>query len=213
MSFMRVAKRAFALLGLLMSAVSQTASPQSVSYRFQAIGSGRWGTSFFQGASVSFDLTADPSAVKSSPFFLCGTFDISYPGIRAVEGITGTLSILGVGSVQIPDMYVWSIGYQQRVGMGSCPTADIFEGAHPTLTDYDLTTSTGLLPLEPWTNVWFQNGNALETSAGKLTFSQVQSLTFEAVAVPEPAEGMLTTVGFAGLFVFARSRRLQRQRH
>jgi hypothetical protein len=173
-----------------------------IEFRFSGTGTGTAGGRSFTNAPFVITAVGDTDNVVEVPTTLGIIYSLDAPAVIDVTGI-GSGQITTFTRVFENDTG-GSNGQTPTVGLSRLPHQsgnDLLNAVDPSVLGYRLRTSFG--PLFESDPQAFQQFNGVESALGLLTFTDVDSFTFQATVVPEPA-GLVLLVGAA---MFLRRRR------
>jgi len=164
-----------------------------ITFSFTGVGSGNLDTTVFTDAAFEVLISADTDDVS---------YDIYGPDTPAIEDLSGTIDISGVGiGTFVNPLYVFDNQKNSAVGFGNLTEYDLIDlfVIGVGLDTYDLTTPFGpITDLDPF----FWQFVDVNLSIGVLTFTSMSYATF--TAIPEPTTVLL--VGLGGLALLRRKR-------
>jgi hypothetical protein len=185
-------------LFMLAGVLAKPAQAQNILYTFSGIGAGDLNGADFGATDFLVRIFADTSNIAEV-----------LPDVFAVQNLTGTIDIPGVGVLSFTEpLFVFNNQDAQTVGFGNPTDLDLIDLTVPGvgLDAYQLNTAFG--PITDPTP-FFAQFEDVGTSGGPLTFTSMRDGTFTATLVnqdvPEPGTmGLLISAGLSASFVARR---------
>jgi hypothetical protein len=189
--------RLFKVSGLAaLMALSSFAAPLFITYT--SVGTGTIGTTGFTNAAFTITESLDTANIQT---FTGGFF---------INDNSASVAIAGIGTFDFTTATRTFVNNTNDVvgfsGAGVAGADLVYSSGDPAYTTWDMTTSIG-----PYTDA----GTLLQwslfpvlTTGGTLVFNNASpTVTFQAVATPEPTSAAVISLGLAGLLCAARRRR------